>query len=986
MVYRLLALSMLSGLLALQVAGAAVPRALQDSRDDSAFAMLRHTAFRARDGVPGDIKAMAETPDGFIWLGTPSGLFRYDGARFTQPFDALLASPSINALLADSNGDLWVGYLFGGVGWLHGGRITNYPTAQLPGGTIRQIVRTPTGTVWASSNRGLAKFDGRAWTDVGDTMGYSGEMPYWLGWNGDSLVVLTATQALFLPRGAPRFIRGDRQAAERIRTGVPAPYAWHPETRQNQPNYIFVDSTHAIWVVADNVLRRYRWPPGADRPIVDEFTAADGLTGQVFSLLEDREGNIWAGTTRGLDRFGPARLHQVPLPEPSLDPLLIPTRDGEPWIGGQVGGVLRLGTHPAVTQDLGRNIMTATRARDGSLWVAGSLGVLRYTPEGVVEKAPPMLEAADLQATLDINGWQSIAEDGNGVIWLSVVRYGLFCLKDGVWMRPSADLGLPPGPAVRLLADERKRLWLAYPDNEIVVLEDGRAKVYTATDGLAVGNVIALEVHGEHVWAAGDMGVATLVDGRFVAVRGKGGELFRNASGMVETPAGELWLNASEGLFRIPHDSVVGILSGTAAAIDFELFDWHDGLDGSLPALRPGPTLLQTSDGHLWLSRYEAVWWLDPSHIERNRVPPTVSIDTVTRNGVTYPASTLEPLSRSNSHLRIDYTAASFTSPERVRFRYQLVGMDETWQDAGSRRQAFYTNLGPGQYRFLVRAANEDGVWSQTAVWRFSIPPAFYETAWFRLLCLGFLLVLAWLLLLLRLDQVKGRIRQRLNERHAERERIARDLHDTLLQGIQALLFRLQLWASDTDIPDGRRNEIAAVVIQARAIVVEGRERILTLRGVVPECQDLVDSLAELGGKESAGQTARFEITASGQRRRLFAEACQQLIDIAREALRNAHCHARASLVALTVDYQDTSLRLRIADDGRGIDPQILAAGERSGHFGLVGMRERAAELGARFCVESDGALGTRITVTVPGGVVFENYWRWPWQRKRSDR
>jgi signal transduction histidine kinase len=247
-------------------------------------------------------------------------------------------------------------------------------------------------------------------------------------------------------------------------------------------------------------------------------------------------------------------------------------------------------------------------------------------------------------------------------------------------------------------------------------------------------------------------------------------------------------------------------------------------------------------------------------------------------------------------------------------------------------------------------------------------------------------LVLVWLLLLLRLEQVKGRLRQRLYERLSERERIARDLHDTLLQGIQALLFRLQLWASDTDIPAGRRNEIAAVVIQSRAIVVEGRERILTLRGVVPECQDLVDSLAELGGKESAGQTARFEITASGKRRLLFAEACQQLIDIAGEALRNAHRHARASLVAMTVDYRNTSLRLRIADDGRGIDPQILAAGERPGHFGLLGMRERAAELGARFSVESDVAMGTRITVTVPGGVVFENYWRWPWQRKRRHR
>jgi signal transduction histidine kinase len=313
--------------------------------------------------------------------------------------------------------------------------------------------------------------------------------------------------------------------------------------------------------------------------------------------------------------------------------------------------------------------------------------------------------------------------------------------------------------------------------------------------------------------------------------------------------------------------------------------------------------------------------------------------------------------------------------------------MDEGWQDAGARRQAFYTNLGTGSYTFMVRAANEDGVWSeQTAVLRFSIPPAFYQTLWFRLLCVAILLLLAWLLLLMRFEQVKGRIRQRLDERHAERERIARDLHDTLLQGIQALLFRLQIWASDPGIPAQRRAEISAVVIQARAIVVEGRDRILTLRSVEPESKDLLESLTEIADTESAGQAARFELVARGKPRLLFSEARQQLVDIAREAVRNAHRHARASRVAVTVDYRDTSLEMRIADDGRGIDPEILADGRRGGHFGLVGMRERAAQLGARFSVESNGTMGTRITVTVPAGVAFRGHWLWPWQCQRKSR
>lgn len=258
-----------------------------------------------------------------------------------------------------------------------------------------------------------------------------------------------------------------------------------------------------------------------------------------------------------------------------------------------------------------------------------------------------------------------------------------------------------------------------------------------------------------------------------------------------------------------------------------------------------------------------------------------------------------------------------------------------------------------------------------------------YRTLWIRLLCVAVLLALGWLMLLMRVEQVKGRIRERLDERHAERERIARDLHDTLLQGIQALLFRLQIWAADTGIASERREEIAAVVVQARAIVVEGRDRILALRSPASRCQDLFESLAEVGNTESAAQLARFEITANGKRRLLFPEACQQLVDIAREAVRNAHRHARASLITITVDYHNTSLRLRIVDDGQGIDPRILASGQQRDHFGLVGMRERAAQLGARFSLESNDGTGTRITVSVPASVAFENQWRWPWQRQR---
>jgi signal transduction histidine kinase len=309
--------------------------------------------------------------------------------------------------------------------------------------------------------------------------------------------------------------------------------------------------------------------------------------------------------------------------------------------------------------------------------------------------------------------------------------------------------------------------------------------------------------------------------------------------------------------------------------------------------------------------------------------------------------------------------------------------MNESWQEVGSRRQAYYTNLAPGRYTFNVMAANEDGVWSpSTASMSFSVPPAIYQTAWFRVTCLIAAVALTWLVLHYRMERVKTLLRQRMYARHAERERIARDLHDTLLQGIQALLFRLRLWETDPTIAPERRSEIAAVAVQANAIVLEGRDRLLSLRATGPQYQDLLESLTEVASTESAGKDTRIELSTSGEQRLLLTEASRQLVDIAREAVRNAHQHARASLVAMTVEYRRSSLRLQIVDDGCGIDPTALKVDKRPGHFGVVGMRERAHQLRARFRIERNEARGTRITVVAPARVVFAGHRRWFLRRR----
>lgn len=237
-----------------------------------------------------------------------------------------------------------------------------------------------------------------------------------------------------------------------------------------------------------------------------------------------------------------------------------------------------------------------------------------------------------------------------------------------------------------------------------------------------------------------------------------------------------------------------------------------------------------------------------------------------------------------------------------------------------------------------------------------------------------------------RIRQIKKILRQRMEERHAERERIARDLHDTLMQGIQALLFRLELWAKDTEVPAARRAEISTVVTQVRQIVLEGRDRLIELRRPHLDPPDFVESLREIGVAESNGQSTRFEVAGHGPRRRLRPEAYDHLLDIAREAIRNAYRHSCANSILVSVHFRHRSLRLHVADDGCGIDMSILPQRERAGHFGLTGMRERAAQLGARFRLDTNDAAGTLVGVTVPGTIAFVTQWRWPWQRRWPGR
>ncbi len=409
--------------------------------------------------------------------------------------------------------------------------------------------------------------------------------------------------------------------------------------------------------------------------------------------------------------------------------------------------------------------------------------------------------------------------------------------------------------------------------------------------------------------------------------------------------------------------------------------------DGVRPHTSGGyfPPVAKSPDGRLWFLPFDGVSIVDPQHIPFNKVPPPVHIEQITADHKTYDAAfdvtgdvmgqlRLPPLVRE---LEIDYTALSLVAPEKVLFRYKLEGLDRDWQDAGNRRQAFYTNLSPRKYRFRVSACNNSGVWNEAGTFLdFSVAPAYYQTIWFRLSCVAAFLALLGALYRLRLRQVAQQFNMRLEERVSERTRIARELHDSLLQGFQGLMFRLQ---AVRDMLPGRPAEaIKALDIaleRGDKAISEGRDTVADLRQPVMGDSDIAQALTALGEELAAqsdnGAAPCVRVLVEGKERELNPILRDEIYRIAREALRNAFRHARAQKIEAEITYGDSQFLLHVRDDGSGIDLEVVNQGARGGHWGLPGMRERTKRFGGKVEVWSEHEAGTEVSLRVPASIAY---------------
>ena len=964
------------------------------------LAQIHHTAWSTRDGAPAQVESLAQTDDGLLWLGSATGLFRFDGAqfeRFQPPRGQEGPTGSVSTLLAPPGNGLWIGYRFGGVGWWNHGELRHYGRADgLPSGTVMAIERDAQGRVWIGTTTGIARFDGSRWMTPPEAAGYPAGPTYALHADRSGTMWAVAEDGTWrLPRGGVRFERSSRSIsyawlAERADGSVwesngtqgvwPLPAGDAPPPLHADvpgPGHVGplrFDRDGALWIGSLGGLTRLvdadRMPPlEADGdPKADaalRFGRDKGLSGdQVLAILEDREGSMWVATSGGLDRFRANKLTRAALPPDLLWPSLAPAAGEGVWAGSTEVAAARLGRDERRLPEVGPRVTSAVRDSKGDVWMAGARGVWKISGDMARQVAlPAEISGMPVQAMVDVGG---------GRMRLAISRHGQWeqdAPPSSGWHHVDEPPGGPDANPLAMARDPQGRLWLGYAFNRLVmVAADGAQTQWGAADGLQVGSLLSLcaqDAPSARMWLGGELGLAVAVEGHLHTIRIDGREPIAGVSGIVADASGNLWINTVLGIVRLPADEISSALADPAHAVAAERFDFHDGLDGAPAQLRPVPTAVVAEDGKLWFATNNSVVWIDPAHIRRNTLAPPVQILALDARGRAWPLQS-PTLPVGTKEVDLHFTAGALAQPERVKFRVQLDGIDAGWQNIGPQRTAHYTNLAPGHYVFRVVAANEDGLWStQPATLAFVVPPAFNQTWWFRAMWVPVALLLVWLLMRRRMRQLAERYADRHEAILIERERIARELHDTLLQSVQGLILRFQSGVDRMPPSDPTRATLERSLDRAEQVLAEGRDRVNELRSPARDDATLGEILKRAGEDLAAEHGVAFSATLRGEGAPLPDRVLDEAHHIGGEALLNAYRHAEAKQVRLIVVQTPSRLVLEVIDDGRGMLPTQEYTAGRTGHWGVAGMRERARTIGARFTLTSAAGEGTAIQLQV---------------------
>lgn len=976
--------------------------ALDPSRHISQYA---HTAWRIQDGVfIGAPHAITQTTDGYLWIGTEDGLVRFDGVRFvpwTPPAGKRLPSSRIYSLLGGSDGSLWIGTRIGLVHWKNA-ELVDY--SRTPG-FVEAIVQDPKGTVWMSRSQvkddkgslcevtgstlhcygaadgipftyaqPLARDDlGNLW--LGSSLGlcrwrpgsFSTYLPEALqgakGLSGVSAIAPAVDGTLWVGMERPGPGLGLQQLVQGTWKGVVLPSM---DGTALEVTALLVDRNHGLWIGTTNQ-GIYRIYGGK----ADHLGSAEGLSSDsVNGFYQDREGDLWVVTSRGIDRF-----HDIPVASFSIREGLtaenvgsvVASRDGTVWVANAGAlDALRDGKPSAVGKRdglPGRLVTSMFEDHLGRLWVGVDGGLTVYLEGRFRSISQPDGSPVGVVT--------AITEDADHDVWAKVTTGKTYRIKD---FQVHEEI-LPPqvGRGAPLAADPKSGIWLGLADGNLARYRQGHLETFPTNHGLNSSLVRNLLVDSDgSLWAATGEGLVRWKDGRLQTLNSHNGLPCDSIFAVAKDDRGSLWLDAQCGFVAIPIVELEKWWEQPDTKVKLRTLDVFEGAQPGLTNFRP--EVSKSTDGKLWFANSSVLQMVDPADLHGNEIPPPVRVEQIVADRKYYSPQDNLRLPALTRDIEIDYTALSLVVPQKVRFRYKLDGHDADWQDPQTRRQAFYSDLSPGNYRFRVVASNNDGVWNDTgATLGFTVLPAFFQTTWFRLMCFATVAGILWLLYVLRLRHLAAQMQTRLEERLEERERIARDLHDTLLQGFLSASIQLDV-ANDHLAADSPAKPLVQRVLELmRQVSDEGRDAIRSLRSSHRESDVLEQALSRVGEEFATGETRiNFRVIVQGLPRLLHPVIRDEAYNIGREALINAFRHSQASKIEVEVGYAARSLRILVRDNGRGIDNQVLRTG-REGHWGLSGMRERAEKIGAKFGVLSRAGIGTEVELSIPGKVAFES-------------
>jgi signal transduction histidine kinase/ligand-binding sensor domain-containing protein len=961
------------------------------------------TTFTVEDGLSSNVvNDILQTRDGFLWVGTDAGLNRFDGRHFTPIyFRGPESTPQgiVTSLAEGPDGDLWIGTSAGLV------RIPRLALDRFdrslsvfyhPGAGISDEVTcvrfSRDGVLWVGTGAGLYRFvDNRLEAVIPNASISRIEEStdgHLLVVSGQGFIELNGTRVVQHP-------------------GLPEQLGIDPD----RFFHVFQDRQGAVWFCTTAGLAR------SVNGSIEKFQPYGIGRGHGFRrVYEDPQGNLWVMTSTGIFRVSGTKLEPMVPTVPDVR-AASGDRDGNLWIGTNGAGLMRFKDRPirmfTMADGLPNNIpMTVLSKRDGSLWVGNNCG-------GLSVFNGQRFKTYNEKDGLSNSCVWALAEGKNGELWVGTWGGGLFQFADGHFVQFSKQQGLPFDVVRAITVAQDGSLWLA-TEGGLSHMVNGQFHNYTTADGLSSNHVVSVyQDRHSAIWVGTSRGINRMIGDRFAPVlspheifdpryisfaEDSSGELYALSApkgidriegnqlvevnhdldllSMVTSDRGELWFSGGNGIFRFSATAFRQGHNDQENPPDYTWFGRTDGMASTQCSIGT-PNMAIAADGKLWVSSVAGLAMLDLPRLHFDSAKPVIFVEEVTVGREKQLAGRELVLPPGTHHVELRFDTIALASPEKIRFQYRMDDVDPVWLEADSSLTAVYTNIPVGTHAFKIRASNSDGVWDRSGI-SFSVTqkPYFYETAWFRLAAVTAFIVILTGAYRFRLRQIRAQINARLDERMDERTRIARELHDTLLQSFHGLLIFLQVGVNLLpDRPEAAKEKLQVAIDQAEQAIDEGRDAVKGLRSYTMVSSDFASALNTLGTElatvDGNQSPPAFHVEVEGTPRELKPILRDEIFRIAGEALRNAFRHANARNVEVAIRYDKQQLTVRVRDDGEGIRPETLEAKKRTGHWGLQGMRERAGKIGAQLKLWSRPEAGTEVELKIPGATAYQPRRAW---------